>query len=243
MLQDTMICFYKDLKFYFASKMIYLLLAVYMLMITAFTCFGANFYMVYEVSMQSFFLYQPVVMALVIPGLTMRSFADESRNRTLEIILSQPINRCSIVLGKFFAVWLVCTIMLLSSMSVWLILGLILPLDNWWIVCNYLLAFISTGALCAAALWGASFSYNYAVAFILSISICSLLLNFNFGWIAESVSSSSLMGIRIARSFSFLKQYTEAISGQLRLSVILYFISIIIGFISLTFINTEYKRR
>lgn len=243
MLNDIMICFYKDLKFYFASRMIYLILAVYMLMITSFTCFGSGFYTTTEVNLQSFFLYQPVVLAMVIPGLTMRSFADEYRNRTLEIILSQPISRTAIVMGKFLAVWAVCGIMLLSSMIVWGILAFMLPLDNLWIALSYPVAFLVAGTLCAAALWGASFSYNFAAAFILGISICSILLNFNFGWIAEMISSSSLLGIRVAKSFSFLKQYAEIISGQLRLSSLLYFISISAGFITLTIINLEYKRR
>lgn len=243
MLHDTMICFYKDLKFYFASRMIYLVLAVYILMLTSFVCFGSGFYTAAEVNLQSFFLYQPVVLALVIPGLTMRSFADETRNRTLEIILSQPISRTSIVLAKFLSVWAVCGIMILSSMVFWWVLACFLPLDNLWILCNYPVTFLIAGALCAIALWGASFSNNYAAAFILSLSLCSLILNFNFGWIAELVSPSSLLGIRIARSFSFLKQYAEMISGQLRLSAVVYFVATSITFISLTIVNLEYKRR
>ena len=243
MLHDIMICFYKDLKFYFANRTIYLILAVYMLMLTAFTCFGSGFYNSAEINLQSFFLYQPVVFALVIPGLTMRSLADEARNRTLEIILSQPISRISIILAKFLSVWTVCGILLLSSMIFWWILALLLPLDNLWVLCNYFVTFLIAGALCAIALWGASFSNNYAAAFILSLSLCSLILNFNFGWIAELISPSSLLGIRIARSFSFLKQYSEMISGQLRLSSLIYFAASIATFVSLTIINLEYKRR
>ncbi|MBQ9235542.1 MAG: ABC transporter permease subunit [Alphaproteobacteria bacterium] len=243
MLHDTLICFCKDFRFYFSSRLMYLLLAAYMLLLSAMCFFSPDFYAKTEADLLTFFMYQPVVLAIITPALTMRSFADEARNRTLEIILSQPISRLSVVLAKFLASWSVCIIMLASSALIWAVLAALTDLNNQMILFSYLAAVLMSASLCALSLFAAVFSYSFVASFILGVLFCAMLLNINFGFVSSLFSQDSLLAMKLARSFSFMRQYTAMVSGQISLSACLYFISLSAAFVFLTYAVLEYKRR
>lgn len=243
MMRDALICFYKDFKFYFASRIIYLLLALYILISVGLTFWGTDFYTDSTINLQQFFAGQPLTFAIIIPALTMRSIADEYRARTLEIIMAQPISRQAFVLGKFMAAWAVCGVMLISSFLFWMMLSIWLELDNFWILWCYISAWIASGALCALSLLAASFFSHMLSAFALGVAVCFLLINLNFGWIAGIFTKHSLLALKIAGSFSFSQQYDNMISGQIGIASLFYFASLILTFVWLTGMVLDYKRR
>ena len=53
-----------------------------------------------------FFELAPWLLLIVIPALSMRSFSEEIKTGTLELLLSKPVSIGSIVWGKFFAIFL-----------------------------------------------------------------------------------------------------------------------------------------
>lgn len=243
MLRDAVICFFKDFKFYFASKMIYLVLMVYIMLSVGIMFFANNFYEDSSVNLRQFFMTQPLVFAIVIPALTMRSFSDEYQNRTFEIILSQPISRLSVVIGKFLAVISICGILLASSFVMWGVLATLLTLDNLWILGNYISTFLMCFSLCAVSLFAASFTRYVIGAFILSLGACTILINIDLGWISQLFTSQSLLALKIAGSFNFIKQYNDMIAGQISVASIFYFISLSVSFIWLSGAILDYKRR
>lgn len=243
MLHDALTCFYKDFKFYFASRIIYLLLALYILISVGLTFWGTDFYTDSTINLQQFFSTQPLTFAVLIPALTMRSIADEYRMRTLEIILAQPISRQAFILGKFMAAWAVCAVMLIASFWIWLMLSLVLELDNQWIFWCYFSTFMACGTLCALSLLAASFFSHMLSAFAFGLTVCFLLIHLNFGWIGGIFTEHSLLALKIAGSFSFIQQYDNMISGQISLASLFYFISTTATFIWLTGAVLDYKRR
>jgi len=243
MLKDAIICFFKDFKFYFASKMIYLVLMVYIMLSVGIMFFVNNFYDDSSVNLRQFFISQPLVFAIVIPALTMRSFSDEYQNRTFEIILSQPISRLSVIIGKFLAVTAICGILLISSFVIWIILACLLTLDNLWILGNYISTFLMCISLCAVSLFASSFTRHVIGAFILSLAACSILINIDLGWISQLFTSRSMLALKIAGSFNFIQQYNDMIAGQISIASILYFISLSVSFIWLSGAILDYKRR
>lgn len=243
MMSDSLICFAKDFKFYFASRMVYLLLGVYIVLTYGLLFFGSDFYEDTTVNMGQFFILQPKVFMVIIPALTMRSIIDEAKDRTLEIILSQPISRLSFVFGKFLAAWCICGILLSSSFILWAILAKIVWLDNWWIFVNYISSWIMCAGLCAVSLLASAFPRNILGAFALSLCVCALVINIDLGWIADLFTSRSLLALKIAGSFNFMQQYTNMISGQINLSAVLYFCSLSLSGVWLTGTVLDYKRR
>ena len=93
--------FKRELRSYFTSLVGYVVIGVML----AFTglYYSANC-LVYGTSDFSTVLYSTtLVMLFLLPALTMRSFADERRNKTDQLLLTSPVSVWGIVLGKFFA--------------------------------------------------------------------------------------------------------------------------------------------
>ena len=67
--------------------------------------------MVIEPSFQN----MAVVLLLIIPIVTMRSFAEEKKSKTFRLLLSSPVHLKEIILGKFLACMIVITLMVLIS--------------------------------------------------------------------------------------------------------------------------------
>lgn len=65
------------------------------------------------------------LLMLIAPAITMRTFSDEKRNRTLSLLLSAPVTMSDIVLGKFLGVTLFFLVLLamISAMPVSLYAG------------------------------------------------------------------------------------------------------------------------
>ena len=93
--------FKRELRSYFTSLVGYVVIGVML----AFTglYYSANC-LVYGTSDFSTVLYSTtLVMLFLLPALTMRSFADERRNKTDQLLLTSPVGIPSIVMGKYFA--------------------------------------------------------------------------------------------------------------------------------------------
>ena len=56
-----------------------------------------------------------VILMMIIPIITMRSFADEKKMKTFRLLLSSPVHLTEIILGKFLACMIVVTVMVLVS--------------------------------------------------------------------------------------------------------------------------------
>lgn len=64
----------------------------------------------------SFFRLAPYVLLFLIPAITMRSFAEESRTGTLELLLTKPIRNRDLIIGKFLANWVLVLITILPTL-------------------------------------------------------------------------------------------------------------------------------
>ena len=93
--------FKRELRSYFTSLVGYVVIGVMLAFIGLY--YSANC-LVYGTSDFSTVLYSTtLVMLFLLPALTMRSFADERRNKTDQLLLTSPVGIPSIVMGKYFA--------------------------------------------------------------------------------------------------------------------------------------------
>lgn len=242
MIRDIFVCWSKEFKFYFQSKMIYLVLFIYGVMLSALMLYASDFEQYSSVNMYQFFRYQPGLLATVIPALTMRFWADEYKYNTLELLLAQPVNLWAIVGGKFLAVWAVVAIMIFMSCGLWGIMAGILPLDNLWILINYLVTLLMAGSLCAIASMMAAFCYNMVGAFLAAMAMCMLTVMANFGeWISEILPNNWILN-KVFIAFDFKTQFDNIIMGQINISALIYFVLIICIALLVTKVVVEYKR-
>lgn len=243
MFRDIMTCFGKEFNFYFRSKMIYLLLFVYSAMSAGFTFYLSDFYQETTINLYQFFKYQPAIMALIVPVLAMRLWADEYRHNTLEVLLAQPIHPAAFVIGKFSAVWAVSGLMLIMSWSMWLIVALIVPLDNVWVLANYLITFMAAGVLCALSSAAAAFCYNMLGAFLVSFAICLVVTTADFGsWLSKLSGADSWQVLQFVKAFDFAGIFNDMIMGQVGLSGMVYFVVLIAAALGISIVAADYKR-
>ncbi|MBE6453413.1 MAG: hypothetical protein E7017_00820 [Alphaproteobacteria bacterium] len=243
MVNNTMfVCFCKDFRFFFQTKMIYLLLFIYTSLVFAITFYTTDIFTNPTINMYQFFKFQPGVMAMIIPALTMRLWADEVKHNTLEVLLSQPIWYQDVVIGKFLATWSVVGIMLLLSTPFWFVTEYFSSTDILWVLINYFVVFLMSGVLCAISLLGATIFYNVIGAFFAGLIACVIMVSVPLGQLVFKFLPSEVFLYRIAEAFDFGKQYNDMIMGQVGLIPLIYFCLLIIASLWITVIVVEYKR-
>ena len=242
MKKDILTFFYKDFKFYFQTKMMYLLLFIYVALCGSVTFYTSDFFANTTVNMYQFFKFQPGVWALIIPAITMRSWADEYKQNTLEVILAQPVSHVCVVLGKFLASWAVIGIMLVASMPIWWTVDLLTNVEAPIVLGNYFVVFTMSGSLCAISFLVASLCYNVLGAFLVGLITCSAVISVSFKWLVDKLVPDSAIFMKLTNAFNFSLQYNDMISGQINLSSILYFMLIIVFSLVFSIVAVNYKR-
>lgn len=93
--------FKKEFKSFFISPIAYVFITVY-LVITGFLFFQ-SFFLINQADMRGYFSLLPWVFLFFVPAITMRSWAEEKKVKTLELLLSWPVSDFQVVFGKFLA--------------------------------------------------------------------------------------------------------------------------------------------
>ncbi|HSH19324.1 MAG TPA: ABC transporter permease, partial [Draconibacterium sp.] len=98
--------FIKEVKAFLGSLIGTLVIVVFLLLTGLFLWVFPGVYNIPDngyASLEGLFLLAPWVYLFLVPAITMRSFADEKRSGTIEILLTHPVSDIKLVLAKFFA--------------------------------------------------------------------------------------------------------------------------------------------
>ena len=123
------------------------------LFIWCFRCWRPSFSVLYFVAdnpaMRSYFAFQPQILAVVIPAVTMRVWSEEAKNGTLEVLLTFPVSDAALVTAKFAAAFTLAALMLSFSLPLAFSTAAIVPVDGVNIAAAYLGTFLAAAALTA----------------------------------------------------------------------------------------------
>jgi len=186
-------------------------------------------------SMDAFFTISPLIFLLFIPAVSMRSFSDEYNLGTIEAVITKPITTLQIVCGKFFAILTLVIISILPTLlyvfTIYLLGETVGNLDLAGIFGSYIGLICLSSIFASIGVFASSLSNNQIIAFILGIIISAI---FYFGF-------ELLSKIPILQPINFLLQemgisyhYNIMSKGLLKLSDIVYFISVSLIFIKLS---------
>ena len=95
--------FIKDFRSNFVNFNAYIILGAYYLLSLFSAIYLGDYFLREADIMNSYFIMQPVILIFIIPAITMRSWAEEIKTGTIEILLTQPISYSTVVWAKFFA--------------------------------------------------------------------------------------------------------------------------------------------
>jgi ABC-2 type transport system permease protein len=129
-------------------------------------------------NMDKFFSLSPWILLLLIPSITMRSFSEEFKAGTYEILQTSPLSHWQIVNGKFFGCFLVVVIALIPTILYVLSvksLSVSGEIDTGAIIGSYIGLLFLAAVFTAIGIFCSSFTNNAVMAFIICAAACVLL--------------------------------------------------------------------
>jgi ABC-2 type transport system permease protein len=178
--------------------------------------------------MQTLFSMAPLIFLFLIPAITMRTFAEEKKSGTIELLLTRPLTDMQIILGKYFACLLLAILALLPTLvyfyTVYHLGNPVGNVDSAAVVGSYLGLVFLAAVFCAIGVFASSLTDNQIVSFILAVFLCFVVYS---GF--DSIASIDAWG-----TFSyFISQlgisyhYRSFSKGLLDSRDVVYFLSII----------------
>ncbi|MFC4721731.1 gliding motility-associated ABC transporter permease subunit GldF [Geojedonia litorea] len=227
----------KEINSFFATTIGYLVIAVFLVLNGLFLwVFKGDFNILDNgfADLSAFFMFAPWIFVFLIPAVTMRSFSDETKQGTLELLVTKPINHLQIVLGKYFgALILVLMALLPSLLYVFTIYKLGNPegnLDTGSILGSYLGLMFLAATYTAIGVFASILTDNQIVAFIGAVLLCFLIY---FGF--EGLSNYNIFGSAIPIEKLGMEWHYKSMSrGVIDTRDILYFLSVTTVFVILT---------
>ena len=123
---------------YFASPVAYVFIIIFLVLAGFFAFSVSRFYIAGQADLRGFFFWHPWLYLILVPAIAMRSWAEERRTGTIELLLTLPLTTWEAILGKFIAGWLFLALTLaLTFPMVWTVFYLGNP-EAGLIVCGYL---------------------------------------------------------------------------------------------------------
>ena len=190
----------KELFVYLNSPALYGVVVFFLLFSSIWLFNLQRYFAMNAATLRPFFAAFPIAFILIIPALTMKSWAEERKTGSVELLLTMPFSEWDLVLGKFFSIFTLLLIMLALTIPVPLSL---LPLGNFdigMIICEYLGALLMGASAIALGLLLSSLSKNQTASFLscLAIMLIVMLINqltftFNLpGWLNSFINFISL---------------------------------------------------
>lgn len=227
----------KEINSFFASPIGYLVIALFLLLNGMFLwVFNGEFNILNYgfADLSSFFLLAPWILLFLIPAVTMRSFSDEKKQGTLELLLTKPISHFSIVLGKYLGAFVLILIAfiptLLYAYTIYQLGNPIGNLDLGSTIGSYFGLLFLIAAYTAIGVFASSITDNQIVSFIVSVFIC-FLFYIGIQEVADFTSSNTI------EQFGMNTHYKSMSRGVLDSRDIIYFFSITLFFLLVTKLN------
>lgn len=162
--------FRKEIASYFNSAIAYIFIIVFVLLNAG--LFMSNFFLIGQATMRPFFAILPFLLAVFLPAVTMRLWAEEKRGNTLELLLTFPMKTEELVVGKFLASFGFYLVALAATVAIPLMLMLVGRPDYGAILGGYVGAALLGALFLAVGIFISGFCRDQIVAFILSMMVC-----------------------------------------------------------------------
>ncbi|MDO5616070.1 MAG: ABC transporter permease subunit, partial [Cruoricaptor ignavus] len=209
----------------------WLIIAAFSLVSALFLFFFDNDSNIFEIglaTLQSFFALSPWLLMFIIPAISMRTFAEEQQNGTLQWLFSQPVKVSELVFGKFFSVLAIGILCLIPSLVYLYSLSVLgVPSGNIDFAAtfgSYIGLVLLLGAFSAIGVLASTLSSNQIMAYLLGVFLCFFMF---FG--IEQLASYKLLGGADywLSSLGFYRHFTAFSRGLVDTADLCYFLLVI----------------
>ncbi len=238
--------FIKEINSFFSSIVGYVALLVFLIACGLFLWIIPDYSVLTYgyASLERFFEIAPWLLLLLVPAVTMRSFADEFRTGTIEWLSTKPVTDIEIIVGKYLATLALIVFALVPTfVYVFTISNLSLPevgLDTGALIGSYIGLFFLAATFAAVGVFCSSLTANQVVGFLIAL-LASYLLYTGFEQLSKLPKFSE--GIDYYLSMMGMEFHYNSISrGLIDSRDVVYFLSVIVLFISLTRFSLNSRR-
>lgn len=185
--------------------------------------------------LDTLFSFGPYVFIFLVPAITMRSFSEEKKGGTLELLFTKPLTDWDIIGGKFFASFLLVLFSLIPTIiyyfAVYQLGNPVGNVDTAGVAGSFIGLALLGGAFCAVGILASSITPNQIVAFITAAFLCFILFT---GF--ESLSSLSLWSAYAlqVKQFGILYHYQSLSKGLIDSRDVVYFFSVVVVLLACT---------
>ena len=224
----TWAIFKRELGGYFATPVAYVFIVIFLLTTGVFTFNLGNFFERGQADLRPFFDFHPWLYLFLIPAISMRLWAEERKQGTLELLMTLPVPMAASVIGKFLAAWAFAGIALLLTFPMWITVNYLGRPDNGVIFAAYIGSFLMAGGFLAIGSAVSAMTKNQVIAFVVTVVLCfgflisgfPPVMDFFSGWAPQAV-------LNAIASFSFLTHFDLISKGVIDLRDLLYFATLI----------------
>jgi ABC-2 type transport system permease protein len=233
----------RELRSYFVTPVAYVFLVIFLVLAGILTFYAGDFYERGQADLQPFFTMHPWLYLILVPAITMRMWAEESKGGTLELLLTLPLTLWQAMLGKFFAAWLFIGLALVLTFPIWITVNYLGSPDNGVIVAGYLGSWLMAGSFIAIGACLSALTRSQVVAFILSALVCVLLILVGQPQVLDFFSGALPRRlINAVAHLSMLRHFEAIARGVLDVRDLLYFLLSMIGWLLAGVLLLDLKR-
>jgi ABC-2 type transport system permease protein len=225
-----MLAIYKrEMRSYFTGVIGYVFLVLFLAIGGAAFCLTTLFSM--SANVTNYFLYMLIVSAVILPLLTMKSFSDERKSKTEQLLLTAPVSITGMVLGKFLAAFTMFAGALIVNSLCFTILYFYAQVKTALLIGN-LVALILVGmTFISIGVFVSSLTENQLTAAVGTMAIILVLLAIG---IINTLLPDAFWLRYVFNCISIFTRFQTFTNGYFDLSSLLYYLSVTAVFIYLT---------
>ena len=188
-------------------------------------------------------MFHPWLYLFFLPAISMRLWAEERRNGSIELLLTLPVPLTAVVIGKYLAALAFSALALALTFPIWLTVNYLGAPDNGVILASYLGSLMLAGGYLAIGSCLSALTRNQVIAFVISVVVCflftvsgaPLVLELFDGWAPQAL-------IETLAGFSLLTHFRAITGGVIDMRDIMFFATLIGVFLTATVIVVDMKK-
>jgi ABC-2 type transport system permease protein len=233
----------KEIACYFAQPSAYLFIFMFLVLTNVYGFYLGGFIEGEQASLAIFFSIHPFVYMLLIPALTMSSWAQERQQGTIELLMTMGVKPGTILLAKYFAILTLVLIALLASLPLVVSVRFLGQMDYGSIFSSYLGSFLLASSFTALGLAVSAITKSQVVSYLLA-----LLVNLVFVLVGHEQLIQALtlllpeLLVHALSQVSLLYYYQDFIDGLISWQGLNYFIIFTCSYLAMSLLIIDYKK-